>query len=202
MSYTIEVPDAVEDGLKADTFDVLEFIAGASLPTDEVTVYTDRAAAHRLNVLLEEEEANKPQEADTLSLADDYVSYSEHEEEITALYEALEKTALTFELKGLAPALVEAIEREKIAKHNHSLDDLADNEYFDDYYYTLVAKTISGVRRGDGAVNNAPWTVEQVNKLMSTEGLHATQQGILLNAVIVLNFNAKLFQNAVTPDFS
>lgn len=201
MSYTIEIPDAVEDALAADTFDVLDFIAGAALPTDEVVVFTDKAAAHRLNRLLEEEAANKSEEADSYSLAD-YDKSSEHEEEITELYAQLNASALTFELKGLAPALVEAIEKEKTAKHNHRADDLEDIEYFNDYYYTLVAKTVTGVRRGDGATNKNPWTVEQVEKLMSTEGLHATQQGVLLNAVIVLNFNSKLFENAVTPDFS
>jgi hypothetical protein len=213
MSFEIELPESVTDALGPDVFDVLDFVAGAATPTDEVTIYTDADAAHKLNKVLtaekaaavaREEKRNKKRrgnkQVDDLSIADDYEESELDEAQVSDLYARLEESALVFTLRGIAPKLLTAIDNEKIAKHNHKANDNEDTAYFEDYNNTVTAKSIVSVRKKGGAVSTTVWTPESVEALKAE--LHFTQWSALFSGVVDVNYNAALFQNAVTPDFS
>ena len=208
MSFEIDLPESVETALSPETFDVLEFVAGGNTPEDSVTIYTDQAAAYAYHNLIEKERAafeaaeKKKKEStkhSALSIADaDDEVFHPDEQELAELLEQLEATALTFHVKGLAPKLRKAIEKEKVAKHNHK-EGSEDKEYYDDLYTTIVAKSIVGVTKADGSKGRTEWNSESVKALY--EVLHESQWGLLLNACVSTGYNAGVFDGIVTADF-
>lgn len=191
----------------ADDWDLLEELDGVNLPDDEVSVFTDLKAAKTLNRLLDEEKereeaAKKPKNKDTLSLADDsdYFDVEAFEAELNEAYAALEASKITFELRGLAPELIKAITREKTAKHNHKPNDENDTAFYEDVNYTISARTIVAARKADGKRSTAVWTPERLQKLEAK--LHDTQWAKLYSAIIDINYDAQLFDRAVSADFS
>jgi len=191
----------------ADDWDLLDELDGVNLPDEEVEIYTDLRAAKTVNRLLDEEKAReeaakKNKKKDTLSLGDDsdYFDVEAFEQELNEAYAALEKSKKVFELRGLAPELIKAITKEKTAKHNHKNTDLEDTAFFEDLNYTITSKTIVAVRNGEGKRSTTEWTPERLEKLQAK--LHDTQWAKLYSAIIDINYDAELFDRAVSADFS
>lgn len=211
MAIDIEIPTAVETVTDAETFDVLDFIAGTAQPEDTVKVYTNAAAAYKYNKIIDAEKAaalkaaedkkNPKKAVDAYSLADDegYEEAADNDAELTELYETLEKTALTFKLRALSPSELKAIELKKIAEHNHKADDNNDTNYFTDLNYTVVAKTIIGVTKADGSKGKTEWSKDSIEALATS--LHAAEWSKLWNATLEMNYNGSLFDNIVNADF-
>ena len=192
-----------------EDWDLLEDLDGEYLPEEEVVVYRNMKAAKTVNRLLDEEaqreekaKANKGKKKDTLSLgdADDEFDVVAFEEELNAAMTELEESKIVFELKGLAPELVKAITREKVAKHNHKANDLDDEDYFKDLNYEVTERTIVAARKADGTRSTTTWTPERLEKL--SVKLHDSQWAKLYQAIIDINYDAALFDRAVSADFS
>lgn len=197
---TDNLPDAVKEALAPETFDVLEFVEGQGTPADSVTIYTNNKAGFRLGQLIDQEAANGDRaQAEGLGIADELEWVDP--DEIAALREQIEATALTFELSGLAPAAKEAIRKSLTAKHGFSdSKPLAEQEaYFEDYTHTLIAKTITGVTRADGVRDPKTWDVERVAGLRAR--LNEAEFKRLDNAVYEINFKTDVFDRAVSADF-
>lgn len=203
----MDTEKTLDELLAADTFDVLDFVRAAILPEDTVTLFTDYDAGLKLTRLLaaekkahkEAEESKKRNPAEALSIGDDYPE--DHEEEINNLNARIEKSALTFALRGLAPAAKTAIEQNLKATKNYSEADGADNnEFWEAYNLKLIADSIRSVTNSAGKINDKKWTPEQVKSF--AESIHPEEYVKLMAAAQQLTFTSELFDSRVTADFS
>jgi len=189
-----EIESAIEAALDKGTFDVFAHVRGTSLPTDSVVVYTDADAALKLSRIFEEEAARKAN-ADDYSIADEPVA---DEDEISALHERLLETALTFNLRGVAPKAVEAIEKHLKATHEFK-EGTANESFAEEFNNTLIAKSIQSVTRADGATSDTTWGWEQVKDLSSE--LYPSEANKLFIAAAQLTYVGGIFDLAANADF-
>jgi len=195
-----ELDESVTEALAPETFDVLDFVQGRGLPRSAVTLYTDVEAGQRLADLAATEESNaKLAEKEGLGIADE-VEWVDPDE-VEELRERIENSAITFKLRGLAPAAKKALRNGLVAKHNFKEDVPANEQeaYFEEYSYTLIAKTVEAVVRADGAEDNTKWTPERVKAFH--EAYNETEYARLDNAVYNINFNTDVFDRAASADF-
>lgn len=203
MGFEINVEEAIAEATDLDTFDVFEFLEGANTPQNTVTVYTDADAALKVaHFLVEEKERNeRSKQIDQYSLTEELDDEAEQlsEEELTALTERLKASALTFELKGLAPAARKALEKHLQATTDYSATDESP-EYDRALDGELVARSIVGVTNARGKKSSTKWTAENVLKL--TDTLYESESAKLFRGVGEINYVGAIFDRAVTADFS
>lgn len=204
MGFEIGIEEAIEAATAEDTFDVLAFVKGAATPEDDVTVYTDADAAMRTakSLIAEKAKREAKENNDEYSLADDYDDEDTavlSEEELEELHERLLNSAITFHVKGLAPAALKALEKSLQAKLDYK-EGRANPEYDEALERELISRSIVRVTNAAGAVSNAAWTVEQVSEL--TDNLYPSELNKLFVAVAQINYVAAIFDRAVSADFS
>lgn len=202
MGFEIGIDDAIAAATSEETFDVLEFVAGGATPEHKVTIYTDADAALKTaRLLLAEEERNARKDSDDYSIADAFEDEEEQlsEEQLTELHDRLVASGLEFELKGLAPAALDALEKSLRAKHEYK-EGQANAEYNEALELELTARSIVSVKRADGKVNSAKWTPEKVQSLFVS--LYPSESNKLVTGVVQINYVAAIFDKAVTADFS
>lgn len=194
------LPETVEAALAPETFDVLEFVSGQGTPEDTVTVYAADKAARRLAKLVAiEAESEARGAAEGFGIADE-LEWADPDE-IAALRKEIEATALTFELTGLAPAAKKALRNSLVAKHGFSeKKPLEEQEaYFIELTHTLIAKSIKGVTRADGAKGASEWTPEMVAGLQGN--LNESEWARLDQAVVSINYDTDSYDIAASADF-
>lgn len=201
LGFEISVEESVAEATSEETFDVIEFVKGANTPETKVSIYTDADAAMKILEFLADEDAEKVN-VDEYSLGDalpDEDKLQLSEEELTALHERLLASELIFTLKGLAPAALKALEN-----HLKATTDYTENgdtpEYDKALDSHLVAKSIVGVQRRNGAKSTTKWTPEKVEALM--EELYASEKNKLFVGVGSINYVGAVFDQAVSADFS
>lgn len=194
-----ELPEEIATPLAPENFDVLDFVAGKGTPVGKVTIYTDDEAGHELAEWAQKEADNADRaEAEGFGIADE-VEWIDPDvlDELRARVEA---SALTFKLRGLTPAEKKAIRNSLIAKHNFKEDSTEpQEEYFEEYSYTLIAKSIASVTRADGAIDDKKWTVERVAALRAK--VNETEFARLDGEVYDINFKTDIYDRAVSADF-
>lgn len=169
--------DAITTAQAPDTFDVLSFIEATAYPTETVTVYTDAKSATALLALNE-----KRKTGDAWDTSDDA--------EIEALSEAVKKSILTFELRGMPPGVVRDI---------YAATEDADVEVQELAEAKLVASTIIRVRNYNGTEDGRVWGADDVKRLKRY--LKEGEYGKLVQGVIDVNFNASVFDQATDAGF-
>lgn len=181
-----------------ETFDVLEFVNGSATPVREVVVYTNADAVLKLGTIFNKEEARTQavKDGEVLSLADDYEVTDE--DEVNALYEELTKTALTFHLKGLAPKVIDAMEKHLRATHDYK-EGKENEAYNEAVNMELIARSITSVDRADGTTNSNPWTAEMADDLAVS--LYPTELQKLFNAVAEVTYIGNAFHQVAKTDF-
>jgi len=162
------------------TFDVLSFIDQTEYPTDTVSIFTDVKAAHEYIKLNEE--------MDAASAGEEKFDPAPYEERLAELGEKLKVSSLTFELRGFAPGIVQAI----MDKYDDADEGGADAE--------LIARSIIAVLNAKGERDGRTWSADDVLKLR--ERLAEGQYMKLLEAVAGVLFNAAVFDRAVDAGFS
>lgn len=195
-----DLDPAIEAALAPETFDVLDFVQGRGLPRTTVTLYTDVEAGQRLADLAASEEDNAKQaESQGLGIADELVWVDP--DEVEELRQRIESSAVIFHLRGLAPAAKTALRKSLVAKHNYSESLPAEEQeaYFEEYSYTLIAKSIEKVTRADGAEDPKKWTPSRVEKFH--EEYNETEYARLDSAVFDVNFKTDVFDRAASADF-
>jgi len=199
MTDLLELSENIEAALNQETFDVLEFVTGDLTPKDEVVIYTDAEAGYALDKLVQAEADNASRaESEGLGITDELTWVDP--DEVDALRERIEASALTFELKGMAPQLKKAIRSALVAKHGHKESD--DFEKAEPFYreltHELIARSIVQARRADGKLDKT-WTAEKIATLDGR--LHPTEFGRLDQAVYRVNSDTDVFDRAVSADF-
>lgn len=192
MSFETDVENIVDEALDLEEFDVLDFVSGGALPTKTIKFYTNAAAAFELAEIIDHEKAVA--ESETWSLADEN---DVDEERVGELREALEASALTFELRGLAPAAILAIEASLRAKHEYKEGD--DNEAYNEAFnLQLVSDSIQSVTNAAGA-KGKKLTPAAVRKLNGSA--HPGEWAKLFGKVFELSYSYNIFDKAVSADF-
>lgn len=202
-----KIKNNVEAAMNAEEFNVLDYLEDQPVGEDSVVVYTNVAKARELHKLLqqraviiaERERDVAKEDYDNYSIADE-LKDTELDPEINEIVEELERTALTFTLRTVAPKLIRAIEKhaEAVAdkewsykeQEQHQLKTTAD----------ILSRAIVSVRRGDGAVDNSEWNAEKLLKM--EESLYQEQGRVLIGALQDIVYTGQVFEDALTVDFS
>jgi hypothetical protein len=190
----------VAEATSREKFDVISFFSGAALPTEQVVIYRDIEAAYELNKIYEAEEQaakakKKNKQVDDLSIAD---SDNAHEAKIAEYRERLNNSAVTFHLRGLAPAAQSAIEKSLRAKFEFKQGS-ENEEYHAEFFGTLIAKTIQYITNAQGARDDSTWDRARVDELAAN--LPAADFGKLSEGVIKVTYAGNAIDQAVNADF-
>lgn len=202
MGFEIDINDSIDNAMSEENFDVLAFVSGAATPEHSVVLYTDADAALKTaRSLLVEQERIKQNKSDDYSITDAVEEEEDvlSEEELDELHTRLIESAITVELKGLAPAALKALENSLKAKHTYK-EGAANEEYNEALEFELTARSIKSVTSPKGVKNTQKWDAEKIEALYAN--LYPSEQNKLLSGVIQMNYVAAIFDKAVTADFS
>lgn len=195
-----ELENAVVELMSEESFDVLEFVRGAILPVDKVKIFTDADAAVKVARLVaqQEEYAEREREAikrgEVAGIDADY-GYVD-EDEIDALANRLEDSAIIVHIRGLAPKLRRAVEKNIEATHSLKEDP---EDYYKALNHRIIAQSVTGVER-QGKLYPAKWDDAFVADF--EEELYEVEFNKLIVATGAVTYIADQFDAAVTPDFS
>ena len=197
----------VDAALNVETFNVLEYLEDQPVATDEVTIYTNVSKARALHKLMEERavilaERHKAIENDDygdLSIAD-ATEDTDLDDEINGVIAELERTALTFSMKTVAPALIRAIEKSAEAKAQSDWTIKERESHQQKTTADILSRAIHSVTRGDGAVDLSSWDAQRLIKL--EEALYTEQAQRLISALYDMVYTGQVFEEALTVDFS
>lgn len=201
-----KIKNSVETAMDAETFEVLAYVEDQPVAQDNVTIYTNVPNARKLQKLVEERgtilakrRANEHKEDySDLSIADNDED-TELDDEINELIEELEKTALTFHTKTVAPKLIKAIERAAVAKADKAWSAEEAQAHSRKTTADILARAIDYVERGDGAKDTTPWTADRLMAL--EDSLYDTQAEQLVGALYEIVNTGTVFDEALTVDF-
>lgn len=197
----------VDAALNVETFNVLDYLEDQPVATDEVTIYTNVSKARALHKLMEERagilaERNRAIENDDygdLSIAD-AAEDTDLDDEINGVIAELERTALTFSMKTVAPALIRAIEKSAEAKAQSDWTIKERESHHQKTTADILSRAIHSVTRGDGAVDLSSWDAQRLIKL--EEALYTEQAQRLISALYDMVYTGQVFEEALTVDFS
>lgn len=200
--------EAVETALNPDTFDVLAYVENQEVSTEEISIYVNIKAARQLEALMQKrnEEIHKQREleklggASSLSIADEDED-TQYDTEINELIAELEKTALIFELKTVAPKLVRAITKKYLATFpkNGTAQEQQDHE--ENMNADILRRAIKSVRPAFSETKDtSEWSNE---KLLAFEPTLYPEQGTkFITALHSITYTGQVFEEALTADFS
>lgn len=202
-----KIKQHVEEAMNADTFDVLEYVENQDVASDEVTVYVNIKGAKKLQKLVEKRREYLAEQRalaasgkeEPLGLDEAYED-TEYDDEINALVDELEKTALTFELKSVAPALVRAIDKHYAAIEDKSWNETQRSEHNSERVADILSRAIEGVRLGNGKRDSGSWDKDRLKKF--EEQVYDEQFAKLLSSLYEMVYSGSVFEEALTADFS
>lgn len=223
---SIEQIEAKVEELKApETFDVRAALSGQTYPTQKVKVFVNAALAHEMNVLAEDAarlrwEADKlMKDYDGIAQPEGYVEKIEDAEaaeaRVAELLAEVQRSAMTFTLRGLAPAQFRLIDK-KWRKHikppvrkNYAPDADGEEEYELEIFernmarnesvnHDCIASSIVKVENAAGQADTSVWKHDDVKNLFDT--LLETEYEKLRLAFQDMTFAHTLFNKAIEED--
>lgn len=182
----------LENALQRGTFNVLDAARGRGYPTDTVTVFTAKPAAH---------EARKIQ----IALGDetDPEKVKELETSLASYIDEIKASALRFYMRGVSPGVTRAIDREAAALFGPENPERPFNGEIDLEewaVYKVAAAHIYKVEDAQGNVDESEWDLERFFELSKV--LPDSETGKILEKVTELSFASAVFDEVVGPDFS
>lgn len=192
------VQAGVEEATDSGTFDVLDFVSGASLPEDIITIHTDLKSAYRLKEIYAAEKArDEKSKSEGIGMTDE-VGYTD-EDEVEELTEKLKASAVTFYLRGLAPKAQEAIQKSLQATLPYKQGSV-NEEYDEAFAATLMAKTIQKSVNVRGQIDSKKWDAERVREFSLR--IAPSEFDKLYLGVFKVNYLGDAIDRAVNADFS
>lgn len=199
---TEENTEALVEGMKSEeSFDLLAAVADVAYPTGEATIYLNGALAHEYNELRGELDVLKADEHQGISDPDQLAL----QERIDAVREEIRKSALTFHMRGVAPAVRKAISAKARAtfKTPKNADEEAKQEIWmeENAWITneLVRHSIVKVVNAKGQTATKGYTNEDIQKLADT--LIASEFAKLDSLCASLTTASNLFSETLDADF-
>lgn len=169
------------------TLNILETIKGRSYPSKDVKVWLDQETIHAIAELENE-----------IAVETDGERVNELDEQIHTLRETVEKTALTFHLRGIdRRTRRQAIKRVENLVKKGEIEDLDAQVVLTDHF---LAAHLIRVTDADGGVQEKLWTAEDASDILDMLPEQGTKA--LIDAMDELTFKAARFDAEVTPDFS
>jgi len=152
LEETIEM---VKEAQKQEKFSLTDVIKGRGYPTKEVTIYTDAAGAFELVEL--EEQMKKIG-------ASDQAKYDELEAKAQELAESVQKSKLTFTMRGVGQGIVEQVveEANKTYGTPNGEEDSNGDDWFKFYATSLVAENVVKVTDASGKVDDSKFSYEEM----------------------------------------
>lgn len=168
----------MEDELDPKTFNTLEFIGGGNYPTEDVTVYTDQAAAYKISQLESELAAagNDPESAEIVI------------RDINELKAKIKDSALVFHMRGVPQYILGEIAKKVEAE----VED--ETERRDKVTAERLAAHIVSVTNAKGQTDTRVWDAESMDVL--DRYLPAESMRRLAEAMIRLSFKSTYFEEA------
>lgn len=202
-----KIKGLVDEALNAEEFDVLDYVDNQEAAKDEVVINVNVSGAKRMHKLLqkrseylaEQRALARNGKEEPMGLDEAYED-TEYDDEVNALHEELQKTALTFELKSIAPPLVDAIEKHYKAVLEKDADEERIEAHNRDRMADILSRTILSVRRGDGMVDNRPWDMERLKAL--EDRIYSEEFAKLLGAMYDMVHTGAIFDEVLNADFS
>lgn len=204
----------VEDMKSVEKFDLRSALTKVSYPTQDVTVYLEGHKAHEVNVILDEiadlEAEAEGYTAKAQGTITDAPELEGVQEKITALQEQekallaeIKDSALTFTLRGVAPAvwrLVDKEARRKIKPNTKSEDDQLEAQIERNKYVNieLVAKGTVRIKNAQGVEDSSALTFDVAEQLY--DGLLESEWTKLQDGIQNLTFAQTLFNNVTLQD--
>lgn len=183
-----DIDTLIDAATAKETFDVLAAAKEIAYPTDEVTVYTDSGSAYSLHRL-----------DDVIAQTADAGTVATLEAKRDELREAVKASALTFNLRGIAPGYIQGL----LAQGRATFPDVDGVDFNTErgewFESAVIAAHIVDVRNAAGAVDEHNWTAEQVQDIKAALPEESFEK--LLGAVNNLSFAASYFDLAVSADF-
>jgi hypothetical protein len=176
----------LETATDVKEFSVLSAIQGTAYPRDNVTVYTDAAAAYEVKIL--EQRSAETEDEDEVNALD---------KQRQALVEKIKASGLTFHLHGFAPQIVKAINESAAAANPEA--DLDEGPVAREINFRYLAEAISKVVSADGAEDTHHWNVDEVTTLEAT--LPPEEFARLMIKMDEVVFASLVFDATVNADF-
>lgn len=201
-----KIKENLEKALDAEKFDVLDYLEGQPVATDEVVIYTDVVRARRFHELNRKREDalairaydQEQGKATNLSLTESDDS-TEFDEELEDLRKGLKETALTFVIRTVSPGTVRELSDKARKKFDTEWDDEQVEEFNAKLGNDILALAIDHVVRGDGVKDDSKWTGARLRKLEGV--LYPEQAQKLTTALNDMVFTGAVFDEALTSDF-
>ena len=195
-------------------FDLSAALKKTSYPTQDVTVYLDGYTAHELNELLDEVSELEHKAVGYSALAQGSMTDAPEKEDIEAeiaalkareleLIKEISASALTFSLRGLAPAqwrLIDKEARRKVKAASKSEDDVLEAQIERNKLVNIeiVAKGIVKVTDANGDVSEGAITLKAAEDMF--DALLEPEWLKLQDTIQNLTFANTVFQNVSMQD--
>jgi hypothetical protein len=154
---TDNVIDMVNEAQKRGKFNLADAIKGRAFPEKSVDVYLDANSAMELEAV--------NQELQYLSGLDDPTEYNKLDEVAQELAERIKKSKLTFHMRGVGQAEVEAAVKAADELHPDANEEQDNPEWVKYYLSRLIAANIVKVTDADGNEDDSKFTVEEMMEL-------------------------------------
>ena len=202
-----KIQSIVEEAANTEEFDIFEYIDNQPIGKDTHKVYVDvagaielrRLLAKRAEYLAEKRALDRQGKGEPLGL-DEAFEDTEFDDDVNRLVEHLEKTAMTFNLRTVAPALRRAIVKKYEAKQDDNWDEEKKTEHRNKLNAEVMGKAIESVTLPDGRTDSKPWTATRVQKL-ETE-IYEDDFQDLVAATLPMIHSGAVFEEVLTADFS
>jgi len=188
---TEETLEMVKEAQKQSTFNLAEVIKGRGYPTKDVTVYTDAESAFELIEI--EDQMNQMTEASE--------EYKELEAKANELAELVQKSKLTFHMRGVGQGEVERIteKADQLYKKPKSEDEEYGSDWFKFYVTSLVASNVVKVSDADGNVDESHYEYEDM--LTVRNNLPGDSWGLLVSTMQKLTLATGYFKGLTDAGF-
>ena len=188
---TEETLEMVKEAQKQSTFNLAEVIKGRGYPTKDVTVYTDAESAFELIEI--EDQMNQMTEASE--------EYKELEAKANELAELVQKSKLTFHMRGVGQGEVERItdKADQLYKKPKSEDEEYGSDWFKFYVTSLVASNVVRVTDADGNVDESHYEYEDM--LTVRNNLPGDSWGLLVSTMQKLTLATGYFKGLTDAGF-
>lgn len=188
---TEETLEMVKEAQKQSTFNLAEVIKGRGYPSKDVTVYTDAEAAFELIEI--EDQMIEMTEAD-----DEYKKLEARAEELA---ERVQKSKLTFHMRGIGQGEVERIteKADQLYKKPKTEDEEYGSDWFKFYVTSLVASNVVKVTDADGNVDESHFEYEDM--LTVRNNLPGDSWGLLVSTMQKLTLATGYFKGLTDAGF-
>jgi hypothetical protein len=188
LEETIEM---VKEARKPGNFNLIDTIKGRAYPEREVTVYTNADAAFNLVEL--DEEMSK--------VADkDLERYNALEAQAQEIAEELQKSKLTFLMRGVGQGIIEEITDKANVLYKKPEDDDHDPEGWFRFYVTaLIAANIVRVTDAERNVHEKQLNIDEMMEIRNN--LPADAWSVLINTMQKLTLASGYFKGLTDAGF-